>query len=488
MKALFILAALLIGQYNLFAHQFDWNEACDDAYQKIFQFRFNEAQQILNAEDEENLIADFLENYIYFFKVLVDEQKGDLNKYLDFKDGLIAKLNKADGDNPYKRYCIAETQMYSAIARFTFDEYWGGFWDLKKAFKQFEENDRKFPEFLVNKKGLGLLHMMVGTIPDKYKWGAKIVGFNGTVEQGAAEIFEFVDAAHYEHITKDEAKLLYAAYQLFISQDEAVAQEMVDELDPNKSVINRFIVANLSYRMGYNEKAIQLLENRPTGSEYYPIAAFDLLVGTYKLTRLDTDSDKYIKRFLRDTKSKNYKKEAYQKLAWHELIINDNELGYFNYMEKIKAVGSLSEEEDKIALLEAEKGIAPNKYLLRAKLLYNGGYYERTLEELSNIEDGSLTDKEEILEMDYRYGRTFQQLNDFESGIAYLNQVVDNQTSSEIYYFAPKACIEIAEMYAEKDNNTSAMSYYNKALAYSSDYLYKDAIRNQAKQGLKRLK
>ena len=46
-------------------------------------------------------------------------------------------------------------------------------------------------------------------------------------------------------------------------------------------------------------------------------------------------------------------------------------------MVQCKKNGTTATDEDKTAQREARNGLAPNKHLLKARILFDGGYYQR---------------------------------------------------------------------------------------------------------------
>ena len=56
--------------------------------------------------------------------------------------------------------------------------------DFRSAFQLLEKNASLYPNFLLNNKDLGILKVIIGIIPDGYKWIAGIVGLNGTTKKG----------------------------------------------------------------------------------------------------------------------------------------------------------------------------------------------------------------------------------------------------------------------------------------------------------------
>ena len=91
-----------------------------------------------------------------------------------------------------------------------------------------------------------------------------------------------------------------------------------------------------------------------------------------------------ILRVLVQFKGKNYIKEAYQKMGWNALIAGDMSRYKF-YMERVKLYGDDVIDDDKQVPLEAESGIPPNVTLLKARLLFDGGYYKTAIGQLEGL-------------------------------------------------------------------------------------------------------
>jgi hypothetical protein len=70
------------------------------------------------------------------------------------------------------------------------------------------------------------------------------------------------------------------------------------------------------------------------------------MLGMAKLHRLDPDADLYLKSYLRQFKGRNYIKEAYQKLAWSQLV-EGNVAGYLMNNANIIKYGRAIVDEDK---------------------------------------------------------------------------------------------------------------------------------------------
>src|SRR5204863_4191765 len=85
---------------------------------------------------------------------------------------------------------------------------------------------------------------------------------------------------------------------------------------------------------------------------------------------------------------------------------------YKQFIANVLYTGNSYTDEDKDAARESEKRQMPNKKLLRARLLYDGGYYKTALTELENPSNIVLTNQRDSAEYDYRLARIYHAQND----------------------------------------------------------------------------
>jgi hypothetical protein len=65
------------------------------------------------------------------------------------------------------------------FSRLKFEQYPTAAYELVKAYKLLEENQKKFPDFTLNKKGLGLIHALLGAVPKEFNWILNLGGLKG---------------------------------------------------------------------------------------------------------------------------------------------------------------------------------------------------------------------------------------------------------------------------------------------------------------------
>ena len=356
---------------------FSFHPAAQDVYQKITQLRLTEASTLLarmKQEEPNNLIAYHLENYIDFFTIYITEDKDVYRRLEDNRDRRLEIIRERGLESsPYYLYVQAEIRLHWALLRLRFEEYLPAFTDINRAHKLLLRNQELFPDFLPNKKDLGILHAAVGTVPDNFRWALELLSsLEGTIEQGKAEIEEVLAQSEQEAFPyMQETRVLYTFLLLHLDGRPEAAWGALDAagLNPRRSPLHAFVLANVAMRTGHNDQAIQYLENRPRGDAYMAFPYLDYMLGVAQLRKLNTRGAIYLQSFLVATRGQHYIKEAYQKLAWAKLLDGDM-AAYHRYMRLVEEEGHSSAGGDKNALREARAGEAPHLELLRARLLF----------------------------------------------------------------------------------------------------------------------
>ena len=492
MKKNTLLFFFLLLALPAFAGHFETSPKVKEAYEKVLSLRFVEAQNLLEqikTEEPGNLLVYHVENYIDFFKIYINEDEDEFDRLKSNKAARLDKIKSGDPNSPYYLFLQADIRLQWALARLKFEEYFTSFTEVNKAYKLLKKNQEKFPDFMPNLKDLGILHAMVGTIPDNYQWGVKLLsGLDGTIEQGRAEletVLEYSKANDFLFTT--ETTVLYAFFLLHLDNEGDAAWEMVSTglLKPGINPLHCFIMANIAMRTGRNDEAIKLLSKRPEGKDFYPFPYLKYMLGTAKLRRLDKDADQAFQQFLKSYKGRNFIKETYQKLAWHELV-NYRPKTYHQYMNYCLTQGAAVTGGDKNALEEAELGQLPDVSLLKARLLFDGGYYSKAYKLLDTFRASNFATKQHQLEYNYRMGRICHGKNDMEMALKYYRITIE-QGGTEKWFYACNAALQSGLIYEAQGNDIQAKSYFQTCLSLKPSE-YRSGLHQKAKAGLSRLK
>ena len=254
-----------------------------------------------------------------------------------------------------------------------------------------------------------------------------------------------------------------------------------NELKNNAILI--YAKARFELYFGKNDDAIETLESFPRGQEIANFAYLDFLCGRIKQNRLDKDAVNYFYAYLKNYKGKHHIKAAYQQIAWYYLL-NGNIAAYKENMKKISTSGSSLSEIDKQAQYEADKAENPNIFLLKARLLCDGAYFQQALNVLTT-EKPILKTTKDSLEFLYRMGRIYHEWGKKENAIPYYEQCI-KKGDKQPWYFSANAALQLGMIYESKNENTKARLYYNRCLLMEPKE-YKNSLYTKAKTALKRI-
>lgn len=490
-RILIILLLLPVGQLTA-AKYFDFSLAARDTYHKITSLRFVEAHAALDAlqrSEPDNLMTIYLENYLDFFTVFVNDNKAEYQRLAKNMEPRLDKIARGPANSPWFLYTQAEIRLQWAITRSRYNDFLTSMSDIKQAYALLEENQRKFPDFAPNKKSLGVMHALIGNVPEEYRWAVKSLGgMDGSMEQGMRELEEAIAySKKNDFIFEDETVVSYAFLQLFLNNRGDIAWNTLknSKLTPKTNPLAAYAMATVAMRTGQNDEAIRLLQESPAGGQYAPFHYGNYLLGLAKLRRLDSDANKALEAFVNNFKGENGIKEAYQKLAWYHLSLgNDN--GYRTYTNYIKIKGASTSEGDKAALREANSGEMPDQRLLKARLLFDGGYYQRAYDLLKNNAADYAADRKKNLEYTYRLGRITHKMGKTQDAVRLYTQTVDNG-AKDPWYFACNAALQLGLLYEEKKDAINARTAFNRCLGMKPEE-YAASLHAQAKAGLGRVK
>lgn len=494
----FLISAFVFFPGALTA-QYNYSKSCQLAYQEILKFRFDHAGALLEEDrvaDPDNLIPVLLENYIDFFKLFTTEDKDLFDKLKPAKSLRLDRLEKGDKESPYYRYCMAGINLQWAFVRLKFGEYTTAAFEIRRAFLLLTENEKRFPDFLPNQIGLGILHIIVGLVPEQYQWLANLAGMEGTIEEGTEELKAVLGYAGDDpvfNLFKPESCFYLAFVDINLLNDKKESLALVRRFDQDPllksyqtSPLIVYAKSSIYLKSGKNSEVIALLADYQPAPGTYPFVFLSYLEGLARLNHLDSSAIPLLNRFEKEFTGINYIKAGYQKLAWAYLLQGDT-AGYREEMKKAATRGNSIVDEDKQAVLEYQTGAVPAIPLLKARLLYDGGYYQEALKVLLGTPlDNYMRNKRDLTEYLYRMGRIYHAMGNRPKSIQYYSSAIGSGRDLP-YYFAANAALNLGWIFEEEGNYTAADTNFRLCLSMNYDE-YRNSLRQKAKAGLNRLK
>jgi hypothetical protein len=494
-RVLFFYALFFVFINSAFsATVFNVNEQCLKAQKLIFELKFDEAEKILISESQlnkENIAVPWLSESIVFLKVFISEDAELYEKSNKTWANLIAQTQKYTFNNAWYRHILSDMYIHRALIRLKFNENFSAGSDIQIAFKYLKENKKMFPSFLADNKNYGLLCCAFSSVPSKYQWLAKIIGFQGDMQTGLKEIELYLksDQTYKEHAClRLEAAFIYGMIQHHLNKNSGLAWSTVEPYTRNykSHLLQNYMRATIAGYNGLNDAMIDVLKSKPPYQTLYPFYYMDYLLGLAKMRRLDADADLYFKIFTVKYKGKNYVKSAYRNLSWLCQIRNDDK-GAITYYSLANKKGIATLEEDKQALREAEENILWPEDVLKARLLFDGKYYDLALKTIKAINDKKLTHIRFRLELIYRKARIYHEKGNLEEAISLYKNTIE-QGSKQAYYYAAYSALQIGFIYEQQNKFELAKAYFNQAKNdFSTNKEYTSSIEQKAKAGLKKI-
>lgn len=492
MKKIFYILIIFFGFLLESTAQFAVTGNCDSAYNNILSLRFQAANQFIQFEKNTNpgnqYIA-YLENLEDFLAVFISEDELLYELYRDKNNERIGLLKTIENNSPYKKYLLGNVYLQSAFLEIKFADYFSAALDFNRAYRLIDDNSKKYPEFIPNQISMGVLSIIIGLVPENYHWFLKLISMNGNVEEGRNSLLQVyntsISNAEYSYLKKET--LFYLAFvDLNINPNQDNIEQLltvVQKVD-DQGLLLSYLEINMLMKTGQNDAALVQFQELGDLNLYYPFSYLDYLQAECLLRKLDFSSANiYYKKFEKEFNGKNYLKDALRKQAWSALLQGDT-ANYLLLIKNVLTTGNLDIDIDREAEKEAISGEIPEVNLLKARLLFDGGYYADAKKILTKANKAGLSLAQQV-ELTYRIARIDQQTGNLDEAKIYFNKTIDNGKNLKKYY-AGNAALKLGEIYEQEGKYEKAQEYYSICLKMKFDE-YEASIHSKAKAGLERV-
>ncbi|MCK5847191.1 MAG: hypothetical protein KAG84_07115 [Bacteroidales bacterium] len=498
-NSIFLIIFLLLVANNSFGI-IDYNDNCKKSFEYTIALHYDKVDALLKEEEAinaSNSVISYIRSYSAFLKFATIGSKYSLENFKKQRAISIDKIEDESDDNPYKKYFLADIYLIESIAEAIQKNYLSAIFLFKKAYNTNEENIEAFPDFLPNYKTKGAISITIGSIPKAYTWGLSILGLTGNIAQGFKDITKsllYTKDNKDSHFLFVENLLIYT----FLSDNFAIKNEknkILIDIYSNEEYNNKYS-NNLIYIFSrssfyqhnkYNDKTIEALEIvKMQNSEVSKRFCYlNYLYGQSLLYKKDITAEVFFRAYINNSPTKNYKAASHQKLAWSRLI-NGDLTSYLAQIEIIKKYDDVFYDSDKQAKIEAKSGVVPNTYLLRSRLLFDGGYYKEAEEILIEGDKiGNYKSERNKIEYIYRLGRINDESGKYKKAEKYYKQTIAVSKDMK-YYYAAKSALQLGYYYESINKIEDAELMYNLVLDLDFDE-YQNGITQKAKAGLNRI-
>jgi tetratricopeptide (TPR) repeat protein len=462
----------------------------NNAYSDFLKLKTGSGEKLISSaikEDPENGIAIYIANYSDLIRLLVSEDPDLYEELLGNEYLRIEKLASLKEESPWYLFAQAEVRLQWAFVKLKFGDEGKSFLDIKEAYNLLEKNKKMYPDFIPNKKSLGFLNILIGSVPEKYSWIVSLTGMNGTVPEGLKMLDEVIAGSN---IYKLEASILKTMMESYILAKEEKDLSMISNLmiENSDNLLISFLSSSIFLKNGKDEDALKILQALPSSPDFVYIPFTEIMKGDIYLHNADYPTARsYFQKFLKNYKGSNFIKDSYYKIFLCYYLNGQTELAN-PYIEKILKSGQELSDADKNAEKFAKKKELSNKILMKARLYSDGGYYKEALDLLKEFHADKNPRPGDLIEFNYRQARIFHNMKVTEKAVPlYLRTIkLSNEYKDEKFYFAPNSALNLGYIYRNSNNDEMARKYFVMALSYKN-YEYKNSIDNKAKAALENL-
>lgn len=477
-------STLFIISYPSFSQ--DFQESLVDYYSSVFQFNKNWSGEFLTTQnalsDEDKAFAFYIERLNDFVNLMIDRDRSRYEDCLERFEENHEQLKQLDSSLPFVNFVEAELKLQEGLIRLHYGDQFYGAVRLIQAWYTSEKNIKNFTQQRYFLKTSGVLNIMLSLIPDRYHFILSMLNVNPDLSTGIGQL----DSLSSDNsLFSLESKYILALLNAFYLQNPDKANKIM--VSARKGSYNNFLTSYLnaliSVKSRNNDLAIKYFQNC---QDLLPpernLEVLDYFLGISYLKKLSLDSSSYyLKSFVSNHGNEDYIKDTYFKLSLIAFLRNqEDSVLYFN--RKVLDEGILSTENDEYAYNMALNDEEYHPQLLRARFLFDGGYFRESLKTLEKINIDSLS-RQYLFEFYYRMGRLYQ-LSKGKEDIAvmyYLNQITMSDFSE--HYLMANGHLQLGHLYFNDGDFEKAELHFKKALEYKGD-IYRNSIRNEAKAAL----
>ncbi len=482
MKSIYLILLFFFNIFSCFT-QNDIEPNFTKGIDKVFELNFDQAKKFsLDLKNKNIHQGYYLESLSDAIFLSVNEE--NIKEYINKQSFRIKNYTKfCPKSSPYYNFILAELYLHYSYFYFKSGQIIFAAQMMRKSYFYLKDNQKLYPNFIPHHSSLGLLHVILGSLPNYLHKFIRISGMNPNLNLGLDQIKK---AGIQNDFWGKQAKLTFSLVSYYLLNDKTLLAKIIKEnLDehPDQNLWKMLEIV-LSLKAGKGKEALDLIEKQYQGISEFTISGklrADALLYSGRYSEASTSYQNFITQY----KGLNSLKEVYLKLFFCD-ILNEKNPNQKIYFTKIISLGSENTEADKYAKCFAEKGIAPNIDLLKVRLFTDGGYTKKSDSVLLKLNIGKFSTLINKIEYCYRKARLAHILSDTTTAIMYYQKTIELSPQTN-EYFAPNSALQLGYLYFQQNKCDLAEKFFNLATSFQA-YEYQRSVEQKAKSALLNLK
>ena len=462
---------------------------------QVLDFQLYEAERTfrrLDRQPDGRAAARYYLASASFLKALVTDERVYFDEFYERYDSLRLVLKGLPASR-WKTYLLAEAYLQFAFVAVKNESYFRSALAGRKAYALFRDLIADDAAFYEPYKGMGLMHLFIGTMPKGQRRLLKVLGYGGTIQQGLREL---EDAAAHSRLNQDEASIYLALADVTLNNSAAGGVEILARLHRTHPE-SAFLAYLYGFALLSNRRAVEAEDllreavEAGTTAEYFFIdyAEFSLAEALFRQNRF-TEAEPFYRHYL-----KRHRGEALKALALYELGLTLEMQG-----RRAEALplyrqiqGDRIYDTDRWAYRAAQKRAAApltarQRQLVLGRNAYDAGAYDQAAVLLQAVFDDDGASTAERAEASYRLGRVFHAQGRLDEALRAYYYAVAHPPTDPMARWAPWSRFYAAEIYVQRGDTPRARAAFEAVLAYDEPFDYQEALEQQAKAALGRLK
>jgi len=456
---------------------------------RISELRFGDAAALL-ARLTDAADREYYRSRITLYKILLTDDPAFLDSFSASCESTIAALNAAPQTGRIQSM-LAEIRLIRGLVRFLNENYFGAATDFAASCEIASKCSKDFPASPHPAKVMGIYHLALSAVPEKWEWLAGLLCFRGNAEEGKGLLSQH--SMEGSLLPLESEIVLFFYEKNFISRPD-LALKRVAGLGTKfpKSPLIALLYASALMEGGNPARAMQWIENQYPESE--DTSVFHTPARELYLARAQMFSENYsiaavsFREFLDSYKGDAYRGDAQYRMGIC-LELSGKRQQAAEVFDEIKGsnAGNTDADEYAAAMSEIYSGRAMTsfeKILYRSRILSDAGNPSSSNAILFPLVDSvSRMTEDEKTELYYRFGRNYDKSENRQLAKFYYltcagsSPVINLWMKNYSHYYLGK--IRVLEGEIE-----SGIRDYKSALE-SDGYFYQDGLERMCKSAMR---
>ncbi len=426
---------------------------------------------------------------IGFYRALFVQDAASYRAYFALADSLDQVLNQAS-PSVWRTHFLAENALHQGFVQARRGKTLKAALAGRRAYKRYAENLQQYPEFPESHKGMGVLRIMIGSVPDGYQWVLNMLGYSGTVQQGMDHLQYVIDRST---LAQAEAELILGLADVVLNQSKRNGPALIKAayMQHPESPVPALLYAYalLAHRDG--DEAASVLERaaRASKAAYFQTPFLDYYLGDLRFTQNRfKEAEPHFTRFIQGFQGTSLKSDAWLKGGLVHELTGDRRTA-LTYYRQVQAATDF--DNDVYAQNQAEHLLKHpltdlEHAMLRGVNAFDGGRFAEAISIFQAVRQDDKVPPVQRARAAYFLGRTFQAKANPVQALVQYQYAVDHPGSPDTRW-APWAQFYIGEIHESAGRWDAAQSAYQAALAYNGKFDYRRALQQRVRAALGRL-